>query len=171
MYLIEKSFITGNESNMKITQYLSDNAKEVTDIFYKSVHSIDPAIYSKQQQQAWAPLPINYEKWKARFEDKEPYLLIMNSCITGFIELEPDGHIGCLYVLPKYQKQGIAAALLKYVINAAEDANMKCLHVEASIIARPFFNKFGFELVSENKVIRNNLILTNYSMSMKIVYK
>lgn len=156
---------------MKITQYLSDNAEEVTDIFYESVHSIDPAIYSKQQQQAWAPLPINYNMWKARFEDTKPFLLTISDYIVGFIELEPDGHIGCLYVLPKHQKQGVAEALLKHVINTAKDANMKCLHVEASIIARPLFSTFGFELVSVNKVVRNNLILTNYSMSMKIVHK
>lgn len=41
-------------------------------------------------------------------------------------------------------------------------------YVEVSIIARPLFEKFGFSVQHENKVIRNNVTLVNYTMNKRL---
>lgn len=97
---------------MQIIEYSSNRAKEIADVFYQAVHSIDSSIYSEEQKRAWAPSPIDYEKWKKRLEIKRPYLLLINDHIAGFIELELDGHIDCTYVLPNFQRKGVASTLL-----------------------------------------------------------
>lgn len=152
----------------KIIEYSSGWAKETTDIFYQSVHSIDSSIYSEEQKKAWAPLPIDYGKWQKRLELKKPTLLLINEQIAGFIELEPNGHIDCTYVSPYFQKIGVASTLLEYVIKLAKNSGIDHLYVEASIIAKPLFEKFGFVIENENKVIRKKVLLVNYSMRLKI---
>jgi putative acetyltransferase len=100
--------------------------------------------------------------------DKKPYLLIIKSEVAGFIELESGGHIDCTYVLPKYQKFGVATLLLQHVISLAKESGLKKLYVEASIVAKPFFEKFGFVAESKNEITRNETVLINYSMLLGI---
>ena len=78
---------------MKIVEYSSNRGKEIADLFYESVHSIDSSIYSEQQKHAWAPMPIDYINWEIRLENKKPYVLLIKNEVAGFIELESDGHI------------------------------------------------------------------------------
>ena len=150
---------------MKIINYSADRAKEITDLFYSSVHAIDCSIYSQEQKQAWASFPIDYDKWSARLSCKKPFLLLMNNQVVGFIELASDGHIDCAYVSPKFQRTGVGTNLLKHILYIADQLAIEQLYVEASIIARPLFEKFGFSVQHENKVIRNNVVLVNYTMN------
>ena len=153
---------------MEIIEYSSNRAKEVADLFFMSVHSIDSSIYSQEQKRAWASSPIDYVSWGKRLEEKRPYLLLINNQLAGFIELEADGHIDCTYVSPMFQRKGVATALLEYVIDKAKNLELKLLYVEASIVAKPLFEKIGFLVDKENRVIRNGIVLTNYSMHMKL---
>lgn len=153
---------------MKIIEYSSKFAKNLTDVFYNSVHGINTSVYSIEQQNAWAPLPIDYVKWANRFDIKKPYILTVNNEIAGFIELESNGHIDCAYVAPKFERKGVATELLKHVIFIAKGVGLKELYVEASIVAKPLFEKLGFIVENENKVIRKNIILVNYSMRVKL---
>jgi len=153
---------------VKIVQYSSHSAKCLTDIFYNSVHSIDASIYSIEQKNAWAPLPINYDKWAIRLDIKKPFILTINNEIAGFIELEPDGHIDCAYVAPKHERKGVATKMLKHVIYTAKQTGIKELYVEASIVAKPLFKRLGFIVESENKVFRSNTLLVNYSMRLEL---
>ncbi|BBB29728.1 GNAT family N-acetyltransferase [Neptunomonas japonica] len=153
---------------MNLIKYSPDKAKDIADLFYASVHAIDSSIYSNEQKDAWASTPINYSEWAKRLERKKPYLLVIKGEVAGFIELESDGHIDCAYVAPKFQRKGVATKLLKHVMSVAKNVGLKQLYVEASIVAKPFFEKAGFLIENENQVIRHNIVLINYSMRMKI---
>ena len=149
---------------MIIVDYTSDRALEIADLFHSSVHAIDHSIYSSEQKEAWAPTPPNYEKWKARLSAKKPYLAIVDERVAGFIELDSDGHIDCTYTSPDYQRQGVAKALFNHILCIAKSRGNKRLYVEASFIAKPLFEKFGFSVIHENKVEREQIVLTNFTM-------
>ena len=51
-----------------------------------------------------------------------------------------------------------------HIEHIAKQKSLKRLRVEASKVARPFFEAKGFVTIQENKVMRNNVILTNYTM-------
>jgi len=153
---------------MKLVEYQSEYSKEIADLFTASVHAIDDAIYNKAQKNAWAPQPIDYKKWEDRLANTKPSLLLINEQVAGFIELEADGHIDCTYAHPNYQRQGVASNLLKYVIDIAEKNGLTTLTVEASMVAKAFFETFGFVVKNENKVIRDGVVLINYSMYKKM---
>lgn len=153
---------------MQIIEYSSDRAKEVTDLFYDAVYAIDDCVYSKQQKQAWAPMPVDYDHWNTRLAAKKPSLLIINGNVAGFIELESDGHIDCAYVLPQFQRQGVATVLFTHILVLAKKRGLKYLYVEASIDAKAFFETLAFVVEKENKIIRNGIFLINYSMHREI---
>jgi putative acetyltransferase len=153
---------------MEIIEYSSNRAKDVADLFFMSVHSIDSSIYSEEQKRVWAPSPIDYVSWGKRLESKRPYLLLINEQLAGFIELESDGHIDCAYVSPMFQRKGVATALLKYVLDKAKNLELKLLYVEASIVAKPLFEKIGFVVDKENRIVRKDIVLKNYSMHIKL---
>ncbi|GLX78554.1 acetyltransferase [Thalassotalea insulae] len=153
---------------MKITNYSSAYAKAIAELFYQAVHAIDASVYSEQQKQAWAPAPIDYQKWQQRLAIKQPLVALIDNQVAGFIELDPDGHIDCTYVLPKFQGRGVASTLIKYLLSKAQSLGLTELYVEASIIAKPVFEKLGFVVEQENSVVRNNTLLTNYSMRLML---
>ncbi|WP_028470700.1 GNAT family N-acetyltransferase [Neptunomonas japonica] len=153
---------------MRLIEYSPDRAREIADLFYESVHAIDSSIYSDEQKDSWAPTPVNYSEWEKRLDRKKPYLLVIKDEVAGFIELESDGHIDCAYVAPRFHRKGIATHLLKHVMVVAKNSGLKQLHVEASIVAEPLFEKAGFFVENENQVIRHNIVLINYSMRVDL---
>ena len=149
---------------MNIQTYSSDKARELTDLFYKSVHSIDSTIYTDKQKEAWAPTPIDYNYWSKRLNIKKPFIAVIENRIVGFIELDNDGHIDCTYTHPNFQGKGVASCLFKYLIVQAKKKGIQYLYVEASLIAKSFFENRGFTLIEKNTIIRDGIPLINFKM-------
>lgn len=149
---------------MEIQTYSPERATEIADLFHQSVHAIDPSVYSNELKQAWAPTPINYERWSKRLNKSKTFIAVIENRVAGFIELDADGHIDCTYTHPDFQGKGVASALYEHLLVQAKSKNIKRLYVEASLIAKPFFEHRGFSVVKKNEVQRNGLTLVNFSM-------
>jgi len=147
-----------------ITPYTDANATEITDLHHACVHAISPTIYSREQQEAWAHTPPNYPYWVKRLALKKPFMAMVEATIVGFIELEDNGHIDCAYTHPAYQKRGVMSELFAYTQNLAEQKGIKRLYLEASIVAKPFFEKRGFKTLHRNEIKRNGQMIVNFSM-------
>ena len=153
-----------------ITPYTEAYATEIIDLHHASVHAIDPCIYSREQQEAWAHTPPNYPYWVKRLALKKPFLAMVEGDIAGFIELEADGHIDCAYTHPFFQKCGVMAKLYDHIESLAHQNKMPRLYVEASKLIKPFFEKRGFVMLHRNEIKRNGQMLVNYSMEKKLLY-
>lgn len=151
---------------MKLTtlSYSPNKATQIAKLFHQSVHAIDPKYYSAQQKEAWAPSPPDISKWKVRLDKTKPLLAMLNGQVVGFMELEQDGHIDCAYTHPGYQNIGVASALYNCILAQAKAKNIKRLYVEASIVAKPFFERRGFALIQQNTVTLRGQTLSNFSM-------
>lgn len=149
---------------LQIRDYHSEDAVEIADLYHASVHAIDDKVYSRQQQEAWAPTPPDYHFWQQRLQRKRPFVAWQDNRIVGFIELEDDGHIDCAYTHPEFQRQGVMSALYQYLQQQAQERNISKLHVEASKVAHPFFEKQGFYYQKTNKVNRGGVALINYTL-------
>ncbi len=153
---------------MKIRQYKPDDSAQIADLFHSAVHAIDDTLYSSRQLEAWAPSPPDYYFWAQRLALKKPFVAYIDKYIIGFIELEEDGHIDCLYVHKNYQGQGVAAGLFSYLFDLAKTRKINRLYVEASKPAVPFFKKQGFNILRNNLVILRGEVLENYCMAREI---
>ncbi|MDW6094580.1 GNAT family N-acetyltransferase [Vibrio rhizosphaerae] len=149
---------------MKIQPYSPKWAKEIADLFYQSVHAIDPSVYTPEQQEAWAPTRIDYERWFKRLSHKQPWVAIMDNRVAGFIELDADGHIDCTYTHPDFQGIGVASSLYEHLLAKATEMGLERLYVEASLIAKPFFSRRGFSVIKQNELQRNGAFLINFTM-------
>lgn len=153
---------------MNITCYRPEQARELASLFHRAVHAVDPSVYTPAQQEAWAPTPPDYDFWQQRLDHKRPWLISDDGRLAGFIELDPDGHIDCLYVDPDYQRRGVAGLLYEHLETQARAQGIGRLYVEASLIARPFFEYRGFRVLCRNELRRNGQGLVNFSMEKRL---
>ena len=136
----------------------------IAEIFSRAVHEIACAAYTSEQCLVWSDRQPNAEHWKRRCELKRPFVAIVDQKIAGFLELDPDGHIDCAYIHPDFQRRGIMTALMQHAIQTCFEFNVNRIYVEASICARPMFEKAGFKVVRENIVKVKGVELLNYKM-------
>ena len=151
-------------SPVEIRHYEPSRYIEIADLFHGAIHAIDRSSYTDEQLEAWSPSPPDYERWRVRLAEKQPFMAVHRDAVVGFIELEDDGHIDCLYVHRDCQRRGIAGQLLTYAEQVASQQGLNRLFVEASKVAMPLFERHGFHIVSENRVKLNGQTLVNYRM-------
>lgn len=151
---------------MHIQSYTESRAAEIADLYHRAVHAIDRSIYTAEQQEAWAPTPPDYAYWAQRLKAKRPWMAIIDGRVVGFMELEADGHIDCAYTHPDFQGRGVASALYQHLLAEAGRRGIGRLYVEASLIARPFFEHRGFVVVQENAVQRRGVSMINFTMTL-----
>ncbi|MCG8529639.1 MAG: GNAT family N-acetyltransferase [Desulfovibrionales bacterium] len=154
---------------MEIHIFQDEQAMEVANVFHAAVHAIDPSIYSEEEKEAWAPTPPNYYEWGERLKGTMVFTAIVDDTVAGFIALEPNGHIDFMYTHPQYQNMGVAAYMYEYVLDVAQNLHIARLTVDASKIAKTFFEERGFELQEEKLIERNGLSILHYAMEKRLL--
>ncbi|RXJ88025.1 GNAT family N-acetyltransferase [Arcobacter sp. CECT 8985] len=152
---------------MQIIKYNEKYKKELPLLFTNTIHKTCNKDYTCEQLNAWANLNIDYKAWEERLSKTRPYLAIMDEKLVGFAEFYED-YIDCFYVHHEYQGCGVGKMLLNNIFKIAKENEQTLLRVDASITAKPFFEKFGFKQIKKNKVERNNIELVNFSMEKQI---
>ena len=102
------------------------------------------------QLEAWVPT-TNLEvtsHWKTLLENIS-YIAEYNHQVVGFGDMTQQGYLDQLFVHKDYQGQGIAAAIVKKLETRASELRLQDITAEASITAKPFFEKSGYIAVKE----------------------
>ena len=149
-----------------IRHYSGSEFKRIAQIFSSAIHQTASSVYSKEQLLAWSDVEPNYNYWQNRCELKRPFVYFSLELVVGFIELDTDGHIDCLYVDPDHVRRGIASLLLRHAIQTAFAMNINLIRVEASLLAQPLFSKFGFRIISKNPASIKGVPLENFQMEL-----
>ena len=147
-----------------IRHYQIGDHHEIGRIFRDAVHQIASDVYTSQQCLAWCDKELNPNHWKKRCDLKKPYVYIKNDEIIGFIELDTNAHIDCIYVKSKYKRQGIASKLVNHVVEIYFSCGINRVFVEASICAKPMFEKLGFAVIHDKMINVKGQMLKNYDM-------
>lgn len=145
---------------MTIREYQEKDCKELVDLFYQTVHTINAQDYTEEQVSAWATGNIDLLQWNSSLQEHYTLVAIEGDIITGFGDIDRNGYLDRLYVHKDYQRKRIASALCE----ALEDTAQGEIVTHASITARPFFEKRGYVVVKEQQVERRGVMLTNYVM-------
>lgn len=136
----------------------------IAEIFTRAVHEIASEVYAQQQCLAWAERHPNPDYWKRRCELKRPFLFEVDGKIAAFLELDPDGHIDCAYTHPNYVRRGAMTALVNHALDTCFQFGLNRVYVDASLCAKPMFEKLGFQVLRENRVNLKGTELVNYTM-------
>ncbi|MBS0202276.1 MAG: GNAT family N-acetyltransferase [Planctomycetes bacterium] len=157
-----------DQSQLQIRLYQQGDHGAIAEIFTTAIHEIASRDYTPEQCQAWAGRTVNFGHWKNRCERKRPFVAVVDSTIAGFLELDPDGHIDCAYIHPRFQRRGIMTQLVEHAVATCFARHLRRVYVEASICARPLFEKCGFQTICENVVKIGEIALLNYKMEKMI---
>lgn len=144
-----------------IKKYEPSYCEATARLFYDTVHSINAKDYTKEQLNAWADGKLNLDEWNKSFLEHYSLVAIIDGEIAGFGDIDKTGYLDRLYVHKNYQHQGIATAICNHL---EWNCNAEKFITQASITARPFFEKRGYTVIKEQKVERQGTLLTNYIM-------
>jgi putative acetyltransferase len=147
-----------------IRQFRPDDAAALIEIFRSAVRTVARRDYTQAQVIAWAPEVIDTAAWEARCAIRHTFVADIDGIPAGFTELESNGHLDMMYVDARYQGRGIASALLTHAESAAREWGVVQFFTEASITARTFFERRGFELIAPQVVSRRGQEFINYRM-------
>lgn len=145
---------------MKIRRYRSSDCRELIELFYNTVHTINAKDYTAKQLNAWATVQIDFQKWNQSLQEHYSVVAVENSMILGFGDIDASGYLDRLYVRADHQGKGVATAICDQLERAVNGK----ITTHASITAKPFFEKRGYKVVKKQQVERQGVFLTNYVM-------
>lgn len=157
-----------DRATITIRPYRAADLEPLLTLFARSVREVASRDYNPAQIEAWARPSPDREAWAARLGGKPTLVAERDGVIAGFSDLEPDGHIDMMFVHPEHQGVGVASALLTQIEAMARNQGIDRLFTEASITARPFFERRGFRVVTAQHIERRGQTFRNYKMERRL---
>lgn len=145
---------------MFIRKYESSDCKDLAELFYNTVHTINAKDYTKEQLDAWASGQVDLEKWDQSFQEHFTVVAVENGIIVGFGDIDTTGYFDRLYIHKNNQRKGIATAICDQLESKVQGK----IVTHASVTAKPFFEKRGYKVLKEQQVVRKEIFLKNYVM-------
>lgn len=152
-----------------IRRYVNEDCNETIQLFYETVHSVNAKDYTKAQLDAWASEEIDAEVWDESLSRCYTVVCEINGVITGFGNIDDKGYLDRIFVHKDEQRKGIASAIVHELENYATYCGIARITTNASITAKPFFEKQGYRVLVEQQVERKNQKLTNYTMEKWLI--
>ncbi len=145
---------------MKIRRYQESDCRELTELFYNTVHIVNAKDYTKEQLDVWATGQTDLERWNQSLQAHYSIVAVENGVILGFGDIDKTGYLDRLFVHAEHQRKGIATA----ICDQLEQAVPGKITTHASITAKPFFEKRGYKVIKKQEVERQGIFLTNFVM-------
>ncbi|RBP84558.1 GNAT family N-acetyltransferase [Marinomonas rhizomae] len=153
---------------IKVRSYQANDAEALWYLFFSTVRTVNARDYSQVQIEAWAPEGVDMSVWQNKMTDLQPVVAELDNVVVGYCDLQPDGLIDHFFCHHEYQRQGVGRALMNYILHLADERGVSCLYSHVSITAKPFFERFGFSLVNEQRVLVREQELTNFVMEKRV---
>ncbi|MCA0171873.1 GNAT family N-acetyltransferase [Bacillus sp. RAR_GA_16] len=153
---------------MKIRNYHHNDLNQIIELFLQTIQYVNRKDYSSIQITAWTNSKSTLTRtsiWKEEFKRNFTYVAEREGDIVGFIDLTATGHLERLYIHYKFQRQGIATELFSKVEKTAKEHNLMKLTTEASITARPFFERHQFNVIKDQTKVIDGVSMINFLMS------
>ena len=135
---------------MQIRKYRPSDCRELAELFYDTVHTVNAGDYTKEQLDAWATGHVDLEAWDRSFREHHTLVALEDGAVIGFGDIDGSGYLDRLYVHRRHQGKGVATALC----DRLEQVCAGVISTHASITAKPFFEKRGYRVIREQQVER-----------------
>ena len=151
--------------DIKLREYRPDDCGEVYSLFCNTIHSINTADYTPVQLDAWAPKDVDLHAWNQRLL-RNDYAVVaeLNGVIVGIGSADGAGYFDLLYVHKDYKRMGVATLIANDIEKYLYRKGAQIMTTDASITAKPFFEKRGYVVLKQQSVESKGQILTNYKM-------
>lgn len=138
-------------------------------LFYNTVHTVNARDYSEVQLDAWAPQKPDRQRWGKNLENSFVAAAFNgDDVLLGYGTLCGENEFDLLYIHKDFQRNGIASLLADKVENEAKRRGAGAVFTEASITAKPFFEKRGYRVVKEQRKPLRGEVFINYVMQKEL---
>ncbi|MGX6647588.1 GNAT family N-acetyltransferase [Maricaulaceae bacterium MS644] len=137
-------------------------------LIHAAVHEGAAGAYTPDQLAAWSPAPRSAAGMAKRLSGQIILAAEDAAGLSGVFTLTGAGEIDFAYVRPDRKGDGLAGALYDAILQHARARGLATLTVQASHIARRFFEKRGWTLVETQTVRPNGVAMENHRMMIKI---
>ena len=130
-----------------------------------TIHAVNSADYTEEQLDAWAPEDMDLQTWD-QILLRNDYAIVAekDGIIVGIGAADDTGYFDLLYVHKNYQRMGVATLISYDIDRYLYSKGVKTITTDASITAKPFFEKKGYVVQKEQSVECRGQYLTNYKM-------
>lgn len=153
------------EEPMHIRAFQPGDEPALWEVFFSAVHQTAAAQYSPAQVDAWAPRDRDPAAWEQRMRGILPYVAVAQERIVGYADIQHDGYIDHFFVSPAVARQGVGSALMRHLHAEARSRSITTLYAHVSLTARPFFERWGFQVERAQTVAVRGVELQNFRMS------
>ena len=147
---------------MTLRPYRPSDLREILELFYCTVHTVNAGDYTPEQLDAWANGSPDEEAWACSLSAHTALVAEEDGRLVGFGDIDASGYLDRLYVHRDVQRRGVASALCDALEGAAD-----VIVTDASVTARPFFEGRGYRVLREQQVVRHGVVLVNYRMEKR----
>jgi putative acetyltransferase len=144
--------------------YLAADTPVLAAIFAAAVEELTGDDYNAAQQEAWAGIAEDEEKFSERLAGALTLIATLEGSPVGFATLKGADHVDMLYVHPSVAGQGVGSVLCEALEKLAGGRGAKSLTVNASDNALEFYAKRGYVAQQRNSVTVNGEWLANTTM-------
>ncbi|MEO0484594.1 MAG: GNAT family N-acetyltransferase [Pseudomonadota bacterium] len=155
---------------MWIRRFQPADAGPCAQVFHRAIHEGAAAHYSPEQRTAWAGQEDRTQGFAAKLSVSHCFVAD-NGAVQGFMSLDEAkgyGYVDMAYVAPEFRGTGLAAQLYAAILNVAHGLAMTRLQTHASFLARPFFQRQGWEVKAFEEVERGGEMLGRYEMFVEL---
>ncbi len=150
---------------LTVRPFREDDAAAAAQLFFESVRAGAGDNYTEEQRRAWAPQVPRGKEWLQKFKGSALALVAEDAKgLAGFMTLHADGYLDLAYVRADAIGTGVAKSLYAEVEKHARHMGLTELTSDASHKARAFFERQGWETVSDQTPVRLGIAMTNYRM-------
>ena len=108
--------------------------------------------------------PEDPEQFRETLSEGLTVCAVVDGPPVAFGQLNPMDHIVYMYCHPAHARRGFASAILAVWEEHARTKLVPPLRVEASVVARPFFEQRGYRVVREEHPIRQGMQFLRFKM-------
>ncbi|WP_010204199.1 GNAT family N-acetyltransferase [Salinibacterium sp. PAMC 21357] len=149
-----------------VRPYTELDAASTLAIFIAAATETASADYTVKQTEAWADIDArDLQSWGRAMAARNSFVATIDDEVAGFSDVSATGYIDMMFVAPRFLRRGVARRLLEHAEALARKAGARALTADVSITARPFFERFGFVVTSEQHPVKRGVELTNFAMS------
>ena len=141
---------------------------EMQEMYIETIKWVCKNDYTPLQIDAWVSGLNNTERWLKLIHEQYVLLATIQDQIVGYGTLKDGNYIDIFCVHKDFQRQGIADKVFNELEQEAKKENSKTITADISITAKPFFEKKGFFVKTEQKNMRLGVELINYKMEKEL---
>jgi putative acetyltransferase len=149
---------------LNIRPYQAKDLLSVIQVYTASIHALAAPYYSPEQVAAWAPSVPDVARWQERLAQLHTLIADCDGVFAGFISYSEEGYLDFLFTHPMFVRRRVATELCVQVETALRVARLPRVFTHASLAARAFFNRQGFQLDAEECVECRGAYLRRFSM-------